>query len=160
MVGFIGKALNGKLKSIVSLDPAGPLFELNNPGGRTDYTDAKYVEVIHSSSGIIGFARAIGTTDFYPNSMRNPGCESDPSGNCDHPFAVYFYTESINSKVGFWGRKCTNDTVTSNGCAEFLEGGKFMGGEPVTPSTNREVYWLQTNKAEPWARGVEPLKDN
>lgn len=156
VVGHIGKALNGALQSIVALDPAGPLFDLDDPSGRTDFTDAKYVEVIHTSAGIIGFSRAIGTADFYPNGgKRNPGCESDPSGSCDHPFAVYFYAESINSGKGFWGRECTNDTVTAEGCAEFKTGQKVLGGEPVTPISTRSVYWLKTNLEEPWARGQE-----
>jgi hypothetical protein len=49
------------------LDPAGPTFSIPNPNNRLDVTDAKFVDVIHTSAGKSGIAQSIGHVDFYPN---------------------------------------------------------------------------------------------
>ncbi|XP_072865691.1 lipase member I isoform X4 [Chlorocebus sabaeus] len=58
-----------------SLDPAGPKFSRKPPYRRLDYTDAKFVDVIHSNSNGLGIREPLGHIDFYPNGGRKqPGC--------------------------------------------------------------------------------------
>lgn len=51
-------------------------------------TDAEYVDVIHTDSGILGFPRSLGHADFYPNGGKamQPGCSTtytvDLAGYC------------------------------------------------------------------------------
>lgn len=60
------------------LDPAGPLFETysREASEKLDYSDAIFVDVIHTCGGVLGFASAIGTVDFFPNGggPPQPGC--------------------------------------------------------------------------------------
>ena len=54
------------------LDPAGTGFELNRSPHRLDASDAKCVEVIHTSTGSLflgglGIKRSVGHHDIYPN---------------------------------------------------------------------------------------------
>lgn len=74
--GFAGKSTtSGKLPIIIGLDPALPLFSLKNRGHRLTYTDARYVQIIHTSGGFLGIKHPIGHADFYPNyGCKQPGC--------------------------------------------------------------------------------------
>lgn len=59
------------------LDPAGPGFEyVALRTDRLDFTDAEFVDVIHTASGTAGYSKSIGTVDFYPNGGQppQPGC--------------------------------------------------------------------------------------
>lgn len=59
--GHTGKAVaNGRLPVIVAIDPAGPLFSLDNPNTRVDHTDAVHVEVIATDTLFLGFEQPIG----------------------------------------------------------------------------------------------------
>lgn len=67
-----------KLKKIVGLDPAGPLF--SNTGLASN--DAQVVESIHTNL-VLGIFSSIGTADFYPNagSFLQPGCLDQSDGD-------------------------------------------------------------------------------
>ncbi|KAF4528401.1 hypothetical protein B566_EDAN013337 [Ephemera danica] len=83
--GYTGKSLASKyglkLQRITGLDPAGPFFDRNNTSERLDKTDAKYVDVIHTCTNILGFSWSIGHIDFYPNGGKNQvGCGIDVFG--------------------------------------------------------------------------------
>lgn len=64
----------------IGLDPAGPLFETQDPRSRLDSTDAQFVDVIHSNGenlilGGLGSWQPLGHVDFYPNGGRmQKGC--------------------------------------------------------------------------------------
>ena len=61
IVGLTGKAVQrGKVQVVMSLDPAGPLFNYDNPNERVAPTDGVYVEVIHTNGGGLGFREPIG----------------------------------------------------------------------------------------------------
>ncbi|XP_012300160.2 lipase member I isoform X3 [Aotus nancymaae] len=73
--GFVGKIFHGQLGRITGLDPAGPRFSRKPPYSRLDYTDAKFVDVIHSDSNGLGIREPLGHIDFYPNGgNKQPGC--------------------------------------------------------------------------------------
>lgn len=55
----------GQLERVLALDPAGPLFNLNDPSGRVADTDARYVEVIVTNGGLLGFMEPIGQVNIY-----------------------------------------------------------------------------------------------
>lgn len=61
IAGAAGKRVrNGRVNTIIGLDPAGPLFDANNPVNRLDQNDAQYVEVIHTDTQSFGIGAAIG----------------------------------------------------------------------------------------------------
>jgi len=67
IAGHVGKNLRrGRIHTIIGLDPAGPLFDANNPNTRLDANDAEYVEIIHTDTRSLGIAFPIGDADFYP----------------------------------------------------------------------------------------------
>lgn len=68
MAGAAGKrTTRGRVQSIVGLDPAGPLFALDDPANRLDHTDANYVESHVTDGGRLGFQHPVGHANFYPN---------------------------------------------------------------------------------------------
>lgn len=77
--GYAGRFLNGKIRRITGLDAARPSFEILNILGLKGLgkSDAKFVDVIHTSAGFEGYKKAIGHADFYPNGggPPQPGCE-------------------------------------------------------------------------------------
>lgn len=78
IAGVIGKrVLHGRINSIIGLDPAGPQFAANATHRRLDFTDADYVEVIHTETRTFGIGFVIGHASFFPNNGFNqPGCLS------------------------------------------------------------------------------------
>ena len=86
--------------SVKGLDPAGPLFESQSNSLRLGSSDAKFVDVIHTSSAS-GIRQAIGHLDFYPNGGRmQPGCGSvwtDVLRGCSHDLAIDLFADSMMS---------------------------------------------------------------
>lgn len=80
VAAFIGKhvqVLTGKkLGRITAMDPAAPIFDLFDVPLRLHATDAKFVDIIHTDGGVLGFKYPIGTVDFFPNGGTSfqPGC--------------------------------------------------------------------------------------
>ncbi|XP_075399563.1 lipase member I [Tenrec ecaudatus] len=73
--GFVGKIFQGRLGRITGLDPAGPKFSGKPSYSRLDYTDAEFVDVIHSDTNGLGIKEPSGHIDFYPNGgKKQPGC--------------------------------------------------------------------------------------
>lgn len=60
--GFTGKNVqaNGLLHTIFGIDPAGPLFSVNDPANRLAITDAEYVENFHTDTVALGITDPIG----------------------------------------------------------------------------------------------------
>lgn len=77
---FYSKQNNFIIPPFTGLDPAGPLFETQDPRSRLDSTDAQFVDVIHSNGenlilGGLGSWQPLGHVDFYPNGGRmQKGC--------------------------------------------------------------------------------------
>nr|XP_003934364.2 lipase member I isoform X3 [Saimiri boliviensis boliviensis] len=80
--GFVGKIFHGQLGRITGLDPAGPRFSRKPPYSRLDYTDAKFVDVIHSDSNGIEFIK------------------------CDHQRAVHLFMASLETNCNFISFPC------------------------------------------------------
>lgn len=106
--GAVGTEVGGDIEYIVGLDPARPLFFMEYPDRRLDSTDAKFVEVIHTNAGGLGFKSSIGHADFFPNGgTKQTGCKFDILGTCAHSRAYTYFAESIKSS-NFLSKECTN----------------------------------------------------
>ncbi|KAG5864683.1 hypothetical protein JTB14_009873 [Gonioctena quinquepunctata] len=64
--GRAGADLEGQIGVIVGLDPAGPMFLQDITGNRLASSNAKFVQVIHTS-GLFGYQNQLGHADYYPN---------------------------------------------------------------------------------------------
>nr|CAH7728370.1 unnamed protein product [Callosobruchus chinensis] len=99
IAGNAGAALDGKVDRIMGLDPAGPFFTVKNLDNRLDSTDAKFVQVVHTNDGFLGFSGQLGHADYYPNGGKTqPGCGLDLAGTCAHSRSYAYYAESLNSE--------------------------------------------------------------
>ncbi|XP_049866190.1 uncharacterized protein LOC126366895 [Pectinophora gossypiella] len=175
VAGFAGSELRN-ISRITGLDPAGPLFEFQDPRARLDRTDAKFVDVIHSNGetlilGGLGAAQPLGHVDFYPNGGRvQHGCSNlfvgavsdlvlpwaaaSPEGRslCNHRRAYKFFTDSVSPKCHFPAFPCSDyDT--------FLEGKCFPCGPDrrcgnmgyyADRSLGRGQLYLLTREEEPF----------
>ncbi|XP_058065520.1 phospholipase A1 VesT1.02-like [Anopheles bellator] len=155
--GIVGKRVTrGRLNTVIALDPAFPLFSINDPGNRVASGDANYVEVIHTNGGLLGFDLPIGQADFYPNGGRSqPGCGVDLAGTCAHSRAHQFFAESVRpAQSGFNSVRCANyDQILNNNCVSTGANAR-MGGEPSNIGRGVSgVYHLITNAQSPFARG-------
>ncbi|CRK91001.1 CLUMA_CG004689, isoform A [Clunio marinus] len=148
--GFVGKNVRrGRINTIFGLNPAGPLFDVNNPADRLDSTDAEYVEVIHTESGTFGIGTPIGHANFYINGGTNqPGCFTN---TCDHNRSFELFAESLNSNQ-LLGRQCSNiDEMNRNECNGPVHS---LGGEPTNAQINlRGIFRLATASSSPFGLG-------
>ncbi|XP_025414335.1 uncharacterized protein LOC112686331 isoform X2 [Sipha flava] len=137
--GYAGAELKN-LSRITGLDPAGPLFENQDPKTRLDSTDAKFVDVIHSNGenlilGGLGAWQPMGHVDYYPNGGRmQKGCSNLFVGAvtdiiwsapevygrslCNHRRAYKFFTDSVSPGCAFPAVPCES-------YEKFLEGECF-----------------------------------
>ncbi|CRK90495.1 CLUMA_CG004162, isoform A [Clunio marinus] len=135
IAGAAGKrVLNGRINTIIGLDPAGPLFSVGDVANRLDGSDAAYVEAIHTDIVQLGIGDPIADTDFYPNGGTGmPGCLT---AICDHDMAIHYFVESLNSDR-LWGRRCANlNEMTSDRCSGF---GASMGGNYFSSATTMRL---------------------
>ncbi|XP_043267550.1 uncharacterized protein [Venturia canescens] len=126
VAGFAGAEL-ANVSRITGLDPAGPLFESQDPRARLDETDANYVDVIHSNGeqlilGGLGSWQPMGDVDFYPNGGRmQTGCSNlfvgavsdiiwsgsiEGRSLCNHRRAYKLFTDSVSPKCRFPAFPC------------------------------------------------------
>jgi len=152
VAGLTGKAVTrGLIHVIVALDPAGPLFSLDDPNGRVAPTDGAYVEVIVTNGGLLGFLEPIGQVNIYPNFGRaQPGCGIDISGQCAHSRAHQLFAESINTI--FTTHECSSFEEIANGQCTRTGRTTRMGG----PSGNHGMsgnFYVTTNLSPPWSQG-------
>jgi len=136
--GHAGMGVNGQLKRVTGLDPAGPSFSGRNILNGINPTAGQFVDVIHTDGGGIisyyGLIEPRGHADFYPNGGRDqPGCmfgrkrrdiSSDqiPGGieeeivpypnpfiGCDHYRGVFYFLDALEYEDCHIARhKCTD----------------------------------------------------
>ncbi|KAL7014991.1 hypothetical protein ACKWTF_016233 [Chironomus riparius] len=151
VAGHVGKNVQGgRINVIFGTDPAGPLFNTNNPD-RLDSSDAEYTEAIHTNAGLSGISEPITHAAFYPNfGSSQPGCENESGGSCNHARGPLFYSESIRSDL-FIARQCTGyDQIVARNCPGTGVVA-IMGGDSA--KSIRGVFYLETNAQAPFARG-------
>ena len=137
---------------VVAMDPALPNFITAAAGQRVSRDDAKYVQVIHTNAGFLGYLKSVGHVDFYPNGgSKQVGCVIDLGGSCSHSLSYEYFAESINSRAGFLSARCSSYADFNMGRCKSNTA--FMGG--VEPNLNvNGNYYLKTNMKAPYARGV------
>ncbi|XP_063839461.1 uncharacterized protein LOC135088555 [Ostrinia nubilalis] len=175
VAGFAGSELRN-ISRITGLDPAGPLFEFQDPRARLDKSDAKFVDVIHSNGetlifGGLGAAQPLGHVDFYPNGGRvQHGCSNlfvgavsdlvlpwsapSPEGRslCNHRRAYKFFTDSVSPKCHFPAFPCADyDTFLEGRCFP-CDGQRRCGnmGYYADRSLGRGQLYLLTREEEPF----------
>lgn len=171
VAGKAGAELGGKVRKIVGLDPAGPLFDINDPNNRLNVASAKYTECIHTGF-YLGIGQPICKVDFFLNKgSHQPGCVSK-SGNdnivCSHVRAVQIYTEALLNPVAFYGFLCNPDhsqhipgQLLAIGECNDAEKGLFINDEnnlELAEETSNKVYNVVTNGKAPFGREYHPKK--
>ncbi|KAM0729937.1 Pancreatic lipase-related protein 2 [Formica fusca] len=152
VVGLAARNAQGEVGFVVGLDPAFPGFSLAGPGSRISSDDAKYVEIIHTNGGFLGFLAAIGDSDFYPNGgEKQAGCLLDPGGACSHARSFRFFAESISSPLGFHGRSCNDFIRFKMGLCDDQH--TSLMGHRKSQLNARGNYYLLTNTKSPYAKG-------
>ncbi|XP_017787288.1 PREDICTED: lipase member H-like [Nicrophorus vespilloides] len=148
--GGVGAQLDGKVRSILGLDPALPLFSYNNTETRLDVTDGQFVQVIHTNAGLKGFSSSIGHADYFPNGggMNQPGCGTDLLGSCAHARVYNLYKESVLTS-GFLAKRCDSYENFKAGLCDHNPT-SLMGEFPLDTRAKGD-YYLDTAAAEPFA---------
>ncbi|XP_050523268.1 lipase member H-B-like isoform X2 [Daktulosphaira vitifoliae] len=102
IVGHVAKLhgqITGRLVDrVTALDPAGPLFYSSS---RVHIGVARFVDVVHTNIGVLGYVEPLGNVDFYFNSgLTQIGCNGslDELIICSHMAAINYFAESVNNK--------------------------------------------------------------
>ncbi|XP_057553412.1 lipase member I isoform X3 [Hippopotamus amphibius kiboko] len=99
--GFVGEIFHGQVGRITGLDPAGPQFSGKPSNGRLDYTDASFVDVIHTDTNGLEFIK------------------------CNHQRAVYLFMAALETNCNFISFPCHSYKDFKTGlcvdCANFKE---------------------------------------
>lgn len=155
IMGIAGKNAKKRVKYLIGLDPAMPLFRFVQPSERISTGDADFVEVIHTDAGILGLPETVGDYDFYPNGgMFQPGCESKDllyTAACSHSRSYMYYAESIeNPSHPFYSLQCDDyNAFKYNICTSYDD---IMGS--INQTSNRTGrYYLNTNSESPYSQG-------
>ncbi|XP_063822578.1 pancreatic triacylglycerol lipase-like [Ostrinia nubilalis] len=155
VMGIAGYESEIKIGRVTGLDPALPMFEnIQNQKTRLDYADAKFVDVIHTCGGVLGFWDAIGQADFYPNNGKapQPGCNIQNIFHwdaCSHGRAHIYFAESIINPKAFPAYRCNNwRSDLEKACPHV----GFMG--EAADWNMRGIFYLSTNSEEPFGRGI------
>lgn len=113
VAGMAGKLVQTKLDShlgrITALDPAKPCFA--RPEYRLSSSDANFVQVIHSNSGVLGLVDPMGDVDVYINGLsgKQPECKGRSiTVECDHSQAWKLYSSSVENPNALSGKRCEN----------------------------------------------------
>lgn len=142
------------ISRITGLDPARPLFEypMQDTAAQLDPNDAKFVDIVHTCSGVLGVAGQYGHVDFFPNNgvPPQPGCKGFQAmfEACSHGRAHAYFAEAIENPQGFPAHKCEDwNSYITNTCDKDTT--VYMG-EDVDKKL-RGSYYLTTNPYRPFA---------
>lgn len=154
--GLVGKQFTDKmLKKIIGIDPAGPLFDVNQSDNRLSPESATYTECIHTGYAF-GIREPICHADFYFNGGANqPGCAVAlifDSVLCSHSRAVEIFIESLMSPDSFYGNRCESLTSALNkNCNE--QPGAYLNNPSNEAEKLSGIFHVRTNAASPYGQG-------
>ncbi|GLH00072.1 Phospholipase A1 VesT1.02 [Gryllus bimaculatus] len=150
IAGIAGDRLGNAAAQVVGMDPALPLFLTTSKSDKLDPSDAKFVQVIHTNGGGLGYLTSLGTADFFPNGgTTQPGCALDLTGTCSHNRSYALYAESVTSSR-FVSKRCSSYTSYTLGLCNLRESQNM--GEPASHSSSGD-YYLSTRALSPYAQG-------
>uniref|UniRef100_A0A0A9WBU3 Putative phospholipase A1 magnifin n=1 Tax=Lygus hesperus TaxID=30085 RepID=A0A0A9WBU3_LYGHE len=153
--GDAGNKLGGrKIKKIIALDPAVPLYGVDGiTASLLGPKSAKQVIVLHTSQGQYN----MGTADFYANTATQPGCEKysvytqfTEAFTCSHTRSFKYFIESVLNPHAFPARKCASyDKLKEGKCARRYS--TYFGPETGVTGT----YFFKTLSKKPYYRMEE-----
>ncbi|KPJ17685.1 Lipase member H-B [Papilio machaon] len=158
---LVRKHLRRRLERIVALDPARPCFARPSRW-RLASGDARFVQVVHTSAGVLGLAEPLGHADVYANGVLapQPECEDRSAAlalGCDHAQAWRLYAASVSD----------SRTLSASRCADWAElsAGRCTGAEAALgyscSADTRGLYLYKSpapaRKQEPQLRVFNPL---
>jgi len=179
LAGLIGREIKARTKGTVAieritgLDPS--LNGLNTEAINADILislnerDAKFVDIIHTDSGFHGTTDRNGTCEFWPNfgHRYQPGCSVANLYNpalalndlCSHKRAYLLWAESVLAKddTTFLAVAAPSFDAFRRGLLNLAN--IALMGVNCSPKTPRGNYYLQTNGAAPYSRGVAGLNN-
>ena len=68
---------------------------------------------------------------------------------CSHLRAFEYFVESINSEIGFYGKMCTDSSLTS------CDGQPLIMGGIKSNIEHRGIFLVDTNSEKPYAQRLE-----
>ena len=153
IAGYAGEKFKGKIGRITGLDPARPLFEFTDKKVKLDPSDAKFVDIIHTSGSVnqngLGLLEPSGHVDFYPNGgFDQPGCTKLDSyltetvanfrvSVCSHSMSYEYFIDSINNK------NCTYSAYPCESKEDFDKGNCL---KCTREGCNKMGYWATPSK--------------
>lgn len=142
---------------IIGIDPAGPLFDVNDPESRLSPKSAKFTECIHS--GIpYGIKEPICHVDFYINKGKDqPNCGPLLRALCSHARVVEIYTEALTNSKAFFGYRCEDFDKALNGSCRDSTNGIFINDDRANYTKLSGIFHVDTNSQSPFGRGVEEI---
>uniref|UniRef100_A0A182PBB4 Lipase domain-containing protein n=1 Tax=Anopheles epiroticus TaxID=199890 RepID=A0A182PBB4_9DIPT len=171
IAGNLGRSLDGKVRRVTALDPAGPLFALDSKDAVGPDT-AQFVDVIHTDGLMLGENIVRGHADFFPNSGTppQPGCEtldvftlrtvSRTSGthSCSHARSTGFFAESIPLPNSFIACACSREEISrqdsiclpdvrNTSLRECVAMGESLG------ASARGTFFTRTSRVPPFGLG-------
>ncbi|CAH2046136.1 unnamed protein product, partial [Iphiclides podalirius] len=161
VAGIAGKSvqkhLNRKLDRITALDPARPCFARPSQY-RLDKSDAKFVQVLHTSAGVLGLELPLGHIDVYANGVKikQPECsDRSISLECDHAQAWRLFSASVMNDHALMGRRCKSwDELNRRRCT----GNKTSVGYSCSTATRGMYLYKSTGREkEPQLKVFNPL---
>ena len=154
IAGIAGKKIKqgNKVKKVIGLDAAGPVFDLKKSKDRLSPKSASYTECIHTGYAF-GIRDAICHADFYINGgAQQPGCGED-NVICSHSRVLDIYIESLAKPEAFYGARCENlDAAVQKSCSDENQGAFLMSPQNVEKSLEG-IFHVKTNSKSPFGRG-------
>ncbi|XP_017067422.1 vitellogenin-1 [Drosophila eugracilis] len=151
IVGSAGRhlrRLTGRIiPRITGLDPAKPCFNEGEVLSGLMRGDARFIDVIHSNSGVLGMRDPLGDVDFYPGGMGPlpAGCFSV---TCAHARSWEYYAETIypGNERNFLAVRCSS----MSRLREFRCPGDQVAMGYQVPQDIKGNYFLEVNSNSPF----------
>lgn len=95
--------MHNNFERLKGLDPAFPLYMFSSPSARLSANDAKFVDVIHTDGGVLGFPWPLGHADFFPNGgiPLQPGCAKQELSKNRWFGVIGMFTHFFSSRFSF-----------------------------------------------------------
>jgi hypothetical protein len=146
---------NEKFGKVIGLDPAGPLFDINNTATRINPDSATYVECIYTGYPL-GIRAPLCQADFFINKgSQQPGCRNMfklDSPVCSHYRALHYFSEALHNPKAFYGKGCESfEDVLGGSCEK--EPGAFAYNDENAKRKLYGIFSVETNSEDPFGRG-------
>ncbi|XP_071768637.1 lipase member I-like [Centroberyx gerrardi] len=154
VAGSAGRSLHGAIGRITGLDPFAPVFSETDKQVSLNYTDAQYVDVVHTNFNAnepvaaLGFSRPVGHVDFYIGSgHEHPGCpqalmHSEQYLLCSHRRAFQLFTSSIQAACKLTALPCESVSDFEKTLCTHCH----LPGLSVCPQLGYDISWLPPNR--------------